>query len=193
MRRLLVTLLVAVAFAGLLPAREAHATELALELRHTPMRIRPMGLPSLCLLVAFSPREHFWVGVGYELIQDYDAIAWASAYEGRKPVHMEALRAGAWYRGGPAHWGFTWAVGPLVTVGSPVIGDGSRYLGRDTYVVDFGGDGSAGYVWGRVRLTAFATPAWSRGRIVSPAVERSERYSAFTWRVGLAFAVLFGL
>jgi hypothetical protein len=191
MRRLTIVLLVAAALVGLRPGT-AQATGLALELRHTPMRIRPMDLPSLCLMVSFSPTERLWIGVGYELIQDYDAIAWKSEYEGYKPIAMSGIRAGAWYRGGPAHWGFSWAIGPLFTYASPAISDGGKYLGSDTYVLDLGGDASAGYVWGRVRLSGFGTPAWSLGRIVSPAVDSKERYSAFTWRVGLAFAVLFG-
>ncbi len=191
MRRGILVLLGAAACAGLLPGT-AQATGLSLELRHTPMRIRPSDLPSLCLLVAFSPTEHFWLGAGYELIQDYDAITWESENLGHKPIEMSAVRAGAWYRGGPAHRGFSWAVGPLVSYASPTFAGGERYLGRDSYVLDLAGDASAGYVWGRVRLGAFATPAWSLGRIVSPAVGSRERYSAFTWRVGLAFALVFG-
>jgi hypothetical protein len=38
----------------------------------------------------------------------------------------------------------------------------------------------------------FATPAWSFGRIASTAVDRTETLSRFTYRVGVALAVLVG-
>jgi len=47
-------------------------------------------------------------------------------------------------------------------------------------------------VWQSVRVEGFATPAWSLGRVTSPAVHKEERYSAFTYRFGVALAILVG-
>ena len=43
-----------------------------------------------------------------------------------------------------------------------------------------------------VRVEGFATPARSLGRVTSPAVHKEERYSAFTYRFGVALAILVG-
>jgi hypothetical protein len=178
----------------LLVPQEANATEVSLELRHTPMHIRPDDMPSLCPLVALSLAEHWWAGVGYELVQDYDAVLWSSQYVGHKPIVMSGIRAGSWYRGGAAQGGTTYSLGGLFTFANPAFSlprspDG---LDDNTWIVDFGADFALGYVWSKVRLGVFATPAWSYGRISSPAAHKSERYNAFTYRVGLAFAVTFG-
>jgi hypothetical protein len=187
-------LFAALGFAVLLVPQEAKATQLSIELRHTPMRLRPGDVPSLCPILALSLRERWWAGIGYELVQDYDAILWRSQYIGRKPIVMSGIRAGTWYRGGAVEYGATYSLGALFTFANRAfsLARGPKGLDNDTWVVDFGADFTFGYVWSRVRLGVFATPAWSYGRIVSPAVHKSERYSAFTYRVGLAFAVNFG-
>lgn len=175
-------------------ARPAEAAEATIELRQTPVLVRPNGTPSLCAMLALSPTEHVWVGAGYELVQDYDAILWTSESEGHKPIVMSGLRAGVWYRGGAARRAFTWAVGPLFTFANPAISLASphRPLDRGTSFFDFGFDFSVGHVWRSVRVEGFATPAWSVGRVVSPAVHKEESYGAFTYRLGVALAILVG-
>jgi hypothetical protein len=172
----------------------AEATEMTIELRHTPPLVRPNGTPSLCAMLAFSLTERLWVGAGYEWVQDYDAILWTSANEGHKPIVMSGISAGAWYRGGAAQRAFTWAAGPLFTFANPAfsIARSPTTLDSDTSVVDFGFDFSIGHVWQGVRVEGFATPAWSLGRVVSPAVHKTERYNAFTYRLGVALAILVG-
>jgi hypothetical protein len=193
MRQFVIVVLLVSGFVGVAP-RRAEAMQATLELRLTPMLVRPNRSPSLCPMLALSLTEHVWVGTGYELIQDYDAILWTSQYEGHKPIVMSGIRAGAWYRGGAGHNSFTWAAGPLFTFANPTISDGHspRELDSGTSVVDFGADFSIGHRWERVRLEAFATPAWSLGRIASPAVHREDRLSSFTYRFGVALAVFLG-
>jgi hypothetical protein len=43
--------------------------EASIELRHTPMRVRPTDLPSLCAMVALSPLGRLWIGAGYEIMK----------------------------------------------------------------------------------------------------------------------------
>ena len=193
MRCLILTALLVSGSVGIVP-RRAEATQLTIELRHTPILVRPNGTPSLCPLLAFSLTEHLWAGAGYELIQDYDAILWTSEIEGHKPIVMSGIRAGAWYRGGAAQHGMSWAAGGLFTFANPAISLVRSPDGIDsgTSVVDLGADFSIGRVWQSFRLEAFATPAWSLGRVTSPAVHREDRLSAFTYRFGVALAILVG-
>jgi hypothetical protein len=178
---------------ALAPSR-AEATQATLELRYTPILVRPNGTPSLCAMLAMSLTEHLWAGAGYELVQDYDAILWTSESEGHKPILMSGIRAGAWYRGGAAQRAFTYSAGPLFTFANPAISLASPHkpLDSGTSVFDFGADFTIGHVWQSVRIEGFATPAWSIGRVVSPAVHRVDRYSAFTYRIGVALAILLG-
>jgi hypothetical protein len=193
MRRLIIAALLVSGLVGVAP-RRAEAAGMTIELRHTPILVRPNGTPSLCPLLAFSLSEHIWAGAGYELIQDYDAILWTYENEGHKPIVMSGIRAGAWYRGGAAHRAFTWAAGPLFTFANPAISlaHSPGALDSGTSVVDFGADFSIGHVWQGFRLEGFATPAWSLGKVASPAIHKEERYSAFTYRIGVALAILVG-
>lgn len=192
-RHLLIAALVIASLATVAP-RRADATEVTIEMRSTPPFVRPNGTPSLCALLALSLTEHLWVGAGYELVQDYDAILWTSETEGHKPIVMSGISAGAWYRGGAAQQAFTWAAGPLFTFANPATSLGSSPAGIDssTSILDLGADFSVGHVWQSVRVEGFATPAWSVGHVASPAVHKSERYSAFTYRFGVALAILVG-
>jgi hypothetical protein len=193
MRQLVIAVLLVSGFLEVAP-RRAEATQATLELRLTPMLVRPNRTPSLCPMLALSLTEHLWVGAGYELIQDYDAILWTSEYEGHKPIVMSGLRAGAWYRGGAGHRALSWAAGPLFTFANPAVSLKNPSVGLDsgTSVVDLGADFSIGHEWDGVRLEAFATPAWSLGHIASPAVHREDRLSSFTYRFGVALAVFLG-
>lgn len=193
MRQLTIAVFLVSGLVGIAP-HPAEATEMTIEMRSTPPFVRPNGTPGLCAILALSLAEHLWVGAGYELIQDYDAILWTSANAGHKPIVMSGISAGAWYRGGAAHGAFTWAAGPLFTFANPAISLGSSPAGIDagTSIVDLGADFSIGHVWQSVRVEGFATPAWSLGRVVSPAVHKEERYSAFTYRFGVALAILVG-
>jgi hypothetical protein len=193
MRKLVIAVLLLSGLVGGAP-RRAEATEVTIELRHTPPLVRPDKLPSLCAILALSLSEHLWAGAGYELIQDYDAILWTSETEGHKPIVVSGLRAGAWYRGGGAERAFTWAAGPLFTFANPAFSftHSPQTLDSGTSVLDFGLDFSIGHVWRSVRVEGFATPAWSVGRVASPAVHTEERYSAFTYRIGVALAILVG-
>jgi hypothetical protein len=175
------------------PAR-AEATQVSLELRHTPMHVRPNDTPSLCGLVSLSLTEHWWAGVGYELAQDYDAILWTSETEGHKPILMSGIRAGAWYRGGAAQHGMAWAVGGLFTFANSAfsVAPLSKGLDSGTSVVDFGADFTFGHVWETFRIELFATPAWSYGQVSSKAIHKDETYRAFTYRVGGALVLLLG-
>ena len=184
-------ILSAAALASVLSASHpARATQLSIDLRLTPILERPADGPSVGLLLAFAPREHWWAGVGYEMVQDYDAIVWSSEYEGHKPVVMSGLRAGGWYRGGALRNGMTYSAGGLLTFANRAfsIERSPSQLDNDTYVVDFGADFTFGHIWNAFRLEGFATPAWSYGRIASPATHASERYNAFTYRIGLVLA-----
>jgi len=197
MRQLIITVILAASLvAGLVGVapRRAEATQVSIEVRNTPPLVRPDGTPSLCGILALSLTERWWVGAGYEWVQDYDAILWTSETEGHKPIVMSGIRAGAWYRGGAAQRAFTWAVGPLFTFANPAISLVSPHkpLDSGTSFFDFGFDFSIGHVWQNVRVEGFATPAWSIGRVVSPAVHKVESYSAFTYRLGVALAFLLG-
>jgi hypothetical protein len=193
MRQLMIVVLMVSGLVAFAP-RSAAATQVSIELRHTPMRIRPNGTPSFCPMLSFSLTEHLWVGAGYELVQDYDAILWKSELEGHKPLVMSGIRAGAWYRGGASHHGMSLAAGPLFTFANPAFSPTSSPQGIDsgTSIVDLGADFSIGYVWQSFRIGGFATLAWSLGRVTSPAVHQEERYSAFTYRIGGVLAILLG-
>ncbi len=200
MRRLTLAVFLAAGLAGLAP-RGVQAKQGAIEMRLTPILVRPNGTPSLCPMLELQLGGHFWVGAGYELVQDYDAIYWKSELEGHKPIVMSGVRAGAWYRGGAAHYGMTWAAGPLLTLATPALSlvhspDGldahTNGLDGHTTIVDFGGDLTFGYVWDSFRIEAFATPAWSYGVIRSPAIWKEETYSAFTYRFGVNLAIVLG-
>jgi len=173
--------------------RKADAAGVSFEVRQT-IRLRPTDLVRLGAMLALSLSDHWWAGVGYELIQDYDTVLWTAPYEGHKPVVMSGIRAGSWYRAGAVQHGMTYSIGGLLSVANAAYSPprSPNEINNDTWVVDFGADFTLGYVWSKVRLGVFATPAWSYGRIVSPAVHTSERYNAFTYRLGLAFAIMFG-
>ncbi len=201
MRRVFYAVLLAASLVGGAP-RDVQARQLAIELRHTPILVRPNGTPSLCPMLDLQLTQHFWAGAGYELIQDYDAIYWTSELEGHKPIVMSGIRAGAWYRGGPAHHGMTWAAGALFTLATPALslvrsparlGDRVNGLDGTTTILDSGADLTLGYVWQSFRIEAFATPAWSYGVVRSPAIWKEQTYSAFTYRFGVTLAVLVGL
>ena len=193
MRHLMFAALLIAGLVGIAPSR-AEATQSTLELRYTPILVRPNGTPSLCAMLAMSLTEHLWAGAGYELVQDYDAVLWTSESEGHKPILMSGIRAGAWYRGGAAQRAFTYSAGPLFTFANPAISLASPHkpLDSGTSVFDFGAYFSIGHVWQSVRIEGFATPAWSIGRVVSPAVHKVDQYSAFTYRIGVALAILLG-
>jgi hypothetical protein len=185
--------LAAIGISALAVPQEANAAQVSFELRQT-VRLRITDLAKLGVMVGMPLSDRCWAGVGYEFFQDYDAVLWSSETSGHKPVVMSGIRAGSWYRGGAVQYGMTYSMGGILTVASPAYSPprGPNGIDNDTWVVDFGADLTFGYVWSRVRLGVFATPAWSYGRIASPAAHKSERYSAFTYRVGLAFAVNFG-
>lgn len=172
----------------------APASPLSIELRGTPILLRPNRTPSLCGLLTLALGEHWLVGGGYELVQDYDAVLWSSAFVGHKPIVMSGVRTGAWYRGGAEREGAFFAAGSLVTFANRAISleTSPRGLDNQTWVADLGGDLVVGYVWDAVRLGVYATPAWSYGRIVSPAIHKTAHYSAFTYRMGLTLAVRLG-
>jgi hypothetical protein len=201
MRRYFCAVLLTAGLVGIVP-RSVQAKQLAIELRHTPILVRPNNTPSLCPMLALQLPQHFWAGAGYELVQDYDAIYWTSELEGHKPIVMSGVRAGAWYRGGPAQHGMSWSAGGLLTLATPSwslvrspegLGDDVNGLDGHTTIIDFGADLTLGYVWERFRLEAFATPAWSIGVVRSPAIWKEEDYSAFTYRFGVSLAILVGL
>ena len=193
MRQLIISAILVVGLVTVVP-RRSEATEMTIELRNTPPLVRPDNTPSLCWMLALSLTDRLWAGVGYELVQDYDAILWTSENEGHKPIVMSGIRAGAWYRGGAAQRALTWAAGPLFTFANPTISVATphRPLDSGTSFFDLGFDFSIGHVWRSVRVEGFATPAWSVGRIVSPTVHKEESYSAFTYRLGFALAILLG-
>jgi hypothetical protein len=177
-----------------LAAPDVSAAQASIELRHTPFLVRPNHTPSLCPMLAFSLPVNLWVGGGYEFVQDYDAVLWTSETVGHKPIVMSGLRAGVWYRGGEARHGVTAAAGALFTYANPAFSmfkspDG---IDRSTSVLDLGADFSVGYVWDIFRLEVFFTPAWSVGRVASPAVQQHERLSSLTLRAGAALGVLLG-
>jgi hypothetical protein len=189
-------LILALALAGICTAlpRTARATQVALELRHTPFVVRPNHTPSLCPMLALSPVRHWWIGAGYELVQDYDAILWKSDKEGHKPIVLSGLRLGSWYRGGQEHHGTTVLIGAIVTVANSAFSLPASPTGitHETFIVDLGIDLAVGRVWKTTVFSVFMTPAWSVGRIASPAVHRTESYNAITLRLGGALTFLFG-
>ena len=193
MRRLIIATLLVSGLVGVAP-RRSEATQMSIELRLTPPLVRPYDFPSICPMLAFSLTEHVWAGAGYEWLQDYDAILWTSENEGHRPIEMSGIRAGAWYRGGAAHDGMSWAAGPLFTFANTAISLGRGPVGLDsgTSIFDFGADFSIGHAGQWFRHEVFATPAWSVGRVASPAVHKEERFSAFTYRFGLALAIVVG-
>jgi hypothetical protein len=182
--------------AGLVAAapRAAAAGMPTIEMRVSPPWLRPNGTPGLGAIVALPLTEHLWLGGGYELIQDYDAILWYSELEGHKPIVMSGVRAGAWYRGGAVDQGMTWAAGGLVAFSSSVISLSRKpdKLDHGTFVVDVGPDLCFGNVRRGLRVELFATPAWSFGRVASTPIHSTETVSTFTYRVGVAFTILLG-
>jgi hypothetical protein len=179
---------------ALVVSRRAEARQVSVEVRLTPPLERPGLAPSLCPMLALSLGQHWWVGGGYELVQDYDAVLWTSENEGHKPLVMSGLRAGTWYRGGASHDGLTFSLGGLLTFANSAfaVDPSPRGIDSDTSVIDFGADLTFGRVGRSLRFELFATPAWSYGRVTSPAIHRQEHYSAFTYRIGLALALVLG-
>ena len=172
----------------------AEASPVQVGVRVTPMKERPRKALSLCPMLSLALGDHLWVGGGYELLQDYDAILWTSEREGHKPISLSGVRVGAWYRGGADRHGWTYGVGGIFTLAHRAVSLEIKPTGLDsgTYVMDFGADFSVGWAWQTFRLELFATPAWSFGTISSPAVHKDERYNAFTYRIGVDLAWRFG-
>lgn len=141
--------------------------------------------------MAVPVSRHLWLGGGYELVQDYDAVLWTAKDTGHKPIVLSAVHAGVWYRGDSGEPGLTWAIGGLVTFANSTLSlvAAPNGIDRGTYVLDVGPDLSIGRSRNGVRIEVFVTPAWSWGRVASPAVGTSEGLSRFTYRVGVAFAV----
>ena len=193
MRRLIIATLLVSGLVGVAP-RKSEATQLSIELRITPPLVRPYDFPSICPMLALSLTQHLWAGAGYEWIQDYDAVLWTSENQGHRPIATSGIRAGAWYRGGAARDAMSWAAGPLFTFANTAIslGRGPVELDSGTSILDFGADFSIGHLWQWFRLEVFATPAWSVGQVASPAIHKEERYSGFTYRIGVALAILVG-
>jgi hypothetical protein len=191
---------IAVALLSSALARPAQATEVSLEVRQT--LVQPKNTPGSVLAptgtLALTVTEHVWLGVGYELVQNHDAVLWSSDLRGDRPISLSAIRVGAWYRGGEGRHALTYAIGPLLTYANAAISlDASpsalnTHRNTDTYFLDAGADLSIGYVGRRGRVEVFMTPAWSYGRVVSPDVGKSERHSAFEARIGVAFALMVG-
>jgi hypothetical protein len=194
MKRLIVAALVLAGLVGLHP-RRAFATQLVFELRHTPLLERPNHTPSLCPMLALTVSQHWWIGAGYELVQDYDAVLWKSSMEGHKPLIMSGLRAGTWYRGGDDRQGLTYSVGGILTFANPAFSLFRSPTGIDsgTSIVDFGADFTLGRIWDTFIFEFYVTPAWSYGQVASTAAQRTDSYSAFTYRFGGALVFMFNL
>jgi hypothetical protein len=177
-------------------SRPAQATEVSLDLRQT--LVQPKSTPESVvfptLTLALAIGEHVWVGAGYEMAQNHDAVFFRSELSGERPISLSAIRVGCWYRGGERRYGLTYAIGPLVTYANTAIslGTSPSGVGNDTYFVDAGADMSIGYVGRRGRVEAFMAPARSYGRVVSPAAGKTEHPSAFVARIGVAFTLLLG-
>jgi hypothetical protein len=171
-------------------AQAAERARASIELRISPPFVRPVGAPSLCPMVAVPVADHWLVGGGYELVQDYDVSVRTSNDTSAGPMVLSGIRTGAWYRGGASRHGASMAAGGLVTFSHPSfsIVRNPKDLDRETYVIDLGLDLSFGYVWDRFRLEVFALPAWSLGRISSTADTSDQRLSGFTMRLGLGLA-----
>jgi hypothetical protein len=137
------------------------------------------------------PVANRWlVGGGYELLQDYGADVLTSNDTSGSPMILSGVRLGGWYRGGAARRDISFAAGALVTLShtSLSIAKVPSALDSGTYIFDFGLDLSVGHVWDKFRLEVFVLPAWSVGRISTPAMTSPQRWSGFTPRVGLALA-----
>jgi hypothetical protein len=177
-------------------SRRAEAMQTSVEVRQT--LVQPKMTPDFVVMLtgtlALAFAEHWWAGAGYELLQHHDAILWTSETSGHKPIVLSALHAGCWYRGGETRHGLTYSIGALVTYANRAfsLSPSPNGLDNGTYFVDSGADMSIGYIGTRARLEVFMTPAWSYGRVASPAVAKDEPHSAFLLRMGVAFALVFG-
>jgi hypothetical protein len=192
-RGLLIVATSVVVFAAA-PALAGEGNLPTIEIRLSPPFVRPYHAPGIGALLALPLTEHWWAGGGYELMQDYNAILWTAKDSGHKPIVMSGIRAGAWYRGGAARRGFSWSAGGLLTFANSVIplAKSPAQLDGDTYIVDLGADLTVGHVWDGFRVEGFAIPAWSYGHISSTAIAKDDHYSAFTYRIGVALAILLG-
>jgi hypothetical protein len=141
-------------------------------------------------MLAVPVAERWLIGGGYELVQDYEASVRTSNDTEGSPMVMSGVRLGGWYRGGAAGDAISFGVGGLVTLSHPSLSitKSPGALDSGTYIFDFGLDLSVGHVWDGFRLEVFAIPAWSIGRISTPAISNSQRWSGFTSRVGIALA-----
>jgi len=171
-------------------AQAADKARASVEVRISPPFVRPIGSPSLCPMLAVPVADHWLVGGGYELVQDYEAGVRTSNDTYVSPMVMSGLRLGGWYRSGRARHAISFAIGGLVTLSHPCfsIAKSPAELDGGSYIFDLGLDLAAGYVWERFRLEVFAIPAWSAGHISTPAMTSTQRWSGFTPRVGLALA-----
>jgi hypothetical protein len=172
------------------PARAADGARTSVEVRVTPPAARPLGAPSLCPMLAVPVAEHWLVGGGYELLQDYDATI-LNEDMGASPVWMSGIRLGAWYRGGVTRDGLSFGVGAMATFSHPRVSviKVSGGLDNRTYIFDLGLDLSLGHTWENFRLEAFFLPAWSVGRFSTD--RQSDRWNGFTPRFGTALAWVF--
>lgn len=193
------TTVVGVALLGALSSRPARATEVAFDLRQTLVQTKstPESVVAPTLTLAVSVNENVSVGAGYEMRQNHDAVFWKSSVSGSKPISLAAIRVGCWYRGGEKRHGLTLAMGPIVSYANSAISldtspSSFEGLGSDSYFINTGVDMSIGYVGRRGRVELFMTPSWAYGRVVSPAVNRSDSHSAFEARIGLSFTLLLG-
>jgi hypothetical protein len=172
------------------PAQAAENARASVELRITPPFVRAGGIPSLCPMLALPVANHWLVGGGYELLQDYGADVLTSNDTSSSPMILSGVRLGGWYRGGAARQAKSFAVGGLITLSHPSLSIARVPAALDggTYILDFGLDLSIGHVWDKFRLEFFVIPAWSVGRISTPAMTSPKRWSGFTPRLGLALA-----
>lgn len=190
---------VGVALLCALPSRPAQATEVALDLRQTLLQTksRPESVIFPTLTVGVTVSERLSVGVGYEMIQNHDAIFWKTDHSGMKPLSLSAIRVGCWYRGGENRHGLTLAMGPIVSFANSTISldtspTAREGFGSDSYFINTGVDMSIGYVGRHGRVEVFMTPSWVYGRVVSPAVGKSETHSAIEASIGVSFTLLLG-
>jgi hypothetical protein len=190
---------IGVALVCAIPSRPAQATEISLDLRQTLLQAKSTPesviFPTLTLGVTVS--EHIAVGAGYEVFQNHDATFWDSAHSGMRPISLSAIRVGCWYRDGEIRHGLTLAIGPIISYANSAISRDTSpsYIdgfGSDSYFINTGVDMSIGYVGRRGRVELFMTPSWVYGRVVSPAVGRSENHSGIEARIGVSFALLLG-
>ncbi len=184
MGRLLVALGI-VAFTGTSVRAEGPRT--TLELRISAPFVRTLRAPSLCPMVTVPLAGRWYVGGGYELLQDYDVDVQTSEDTGVGDMVMSGIRAGAWYRGGVDRRG-VWFAGGVVVTGSHPYMSMVRVPGEldaGAYAVDLGVDISAGYTWDQFRLALFALPAWSFGQTSSTAQPVDRRFDELNLRVGV--------